>query len=66
MGDRETIKGAPITEEQIDAWSAEAEAGYDPQVLEKRGSGRPGRGGDLGVERAASDLTAGRWGRMAG
>lgn len=44
MGSRETIKGAPVTEEQIAAWAAEAEAGYDVEVLKKRGRGRPGRG----------------------
>lgn len=44
MGSRETIKGAPVTEEEIAAWAAEAEAGYDIEVLKKRGRGRPGRG----------------------
>jgi hypothetical protein len=36
MDDRETIDGLRITEEQIDAWAAEAEAGCDLQVLKKR------------------------------
>jgi predicted transcriptional regulator len=40
----ETIGGVPVTEEQIAAWSAEAERGYDPETLKKRGRGRPGRG----------------------
>ena len=39
---RETMNGVPVTEEQIEAWAAEAEAGYDVAVLKKRG--RPGRG----------------------
>lgn len=40
----ETIKGVPVTEDQIRAWAAEAEAGYDVDALVKRGRGRPGRG----------------------
>ncbi|MFB8189764.1 ribbon-helix-helix protein, CopG family [Microbacterium sp. NPDC055988] len=44
MISRETIDGSPVTEEQIAEWSAEAEAGYDADVLKKRGRGRPGRG----------------------
>lgn len=40
----ETIKGAPVTDEQIAAWAAEAESGYDVTALKKRGRGRPGRG----------------------
>lgn len=44
MSERETIQGIPITEEQLDAWAAEAEAGYDVGELKKRGRGRPGRG----------------------
>lgn len=46
MSERETINGVAITEEQIAAWSAEAEAGYDVEVLKKRGRGRPGRGAE--------------------
>jgi predicted transcriptional regulator len=42
----ETINGRPVTEEQITAWAAEAEAGYDPAELKKRGRGRPGRGAE--------------------
>lgn len=42
----ETINGKPVTEEQIAAWSAEAEAGYDVAALKKRGRGRPGRGAE--------------------
>ncbi|SDV04898.1 Ribbon-helix-helix protein, copG family [Microlunatus sagamiharensis] len=43
---RETINGAAVTEEQIAAWAAEAEAGYDVPELKRRGRGRPGRGAE--------------------
>lgn len=46
MSSRETIGGVPVTEEQIAAWAAEAEAGYDVQELKRRGRGRPGRGSE--------------------
>ncbi len=46
MSERETINGVPVTEEQIAAWAAEAEAGYDVAALKKRGRGRPGRGAE--------------------
>lgn len=46
MGVHETINGNPVTEEQIAAWAAEAEAGYDVEALKKRGRGRPGRGAE--------------------
>lgn len=36
-----TIHGQEISEEQIDLWVAEAEAGYDPEMLRRRG--RPAR-----------------------
>jgi len=42
----ETMNGTPVTEEQIEAWAAEAEAGYDVAALKKRGRGRPGRGAE--------------------
>ena len=32
-----TINGKPISEEQIDTWVAEAEEGYDVEMLRKRG-----------------------------
>ena len=35
-----------VTDKQLDAWVAEAERGYDPQELKKRGRGRPGRGSE--------------------
>lgn len=46
MSERETINGVPVTEEQIAAWAAEAEVGYDVAALKKRGRGRPGRGAE--------------------
>jgi len=46
MASDETINGKPVTEEQIAAWAAEAEAGYDVAALKKRGRGRPGRGAE--------------------
>lgn len=46
MAERETINGVAVTEEQIAAWAAEAEAGYDVDTLKKRGRGRPGRGAE--------------------
>jgi predicted transcriptional regulator len=33
-----------VTEEQIQKWADEAEAGYDVDELKRRGRGRPGRG----------------------
>ncbi|MEN2737822.1 ribbon-helix-helix protein, CopG family [Microbacterium sp. X-17] len=44
MTSDETINGRAVTEEQISAWAAEAEVGYDVDALKKRGRGRPGRG----------------------
>lgn len=46
MSESETIGGVPVTEQQIEAWAAEAEAGYDVARLKKRGRGRPGRGAE--------------------
>lgn len=46
MSVNEAINGVPVTEEQIDDWVAEAEAGYDIEALKKRGRGRPGRGAE--------------------
>ncbi len=43
---KETINGKSVTEEQIAAWAAEAEVGYDVAALKKRGRGRPGRGAE--------------------
>jgi hypothetical protein len=33
-----------VSEDQIQSWADEAEAGYDVQELKRRGRGRPGRG----------------------
>lgn len=46
MPSDETINGLPVTEEQIAAWSAEADVGFDVESLKKRGRGRPGRGAE--------------------
>ncbi|WP_345801672.1 ribbon-helix-helix protein, CopG family [Microbacterium sp. AZCO] len=46
MSDGETIGGVPVTEQQLAAWAAEAEVGYDIDVLKRRGRGRPGRGAE--------------------
>lgn len=46
MDASETINGLPVTDQQISAWAAEAEAGYDIGALKKRGRGRPGRGAE--------------------
>ena len=58
----ETMNGRPVTEEQIDAWAAEAEVGYDVAELKKRGRGRPGRGAApsevIAVRLTAEELAA--------
>ncbi len=46
MSTGESVNGVPVTEEQIDAWAAEAEAGYDVAKSKERGRGRPGRGAE--------------------
>jgi predicted transcriptional regulator len=35
-----------VTEDMIEGWVAEAEAGYDVEELKRRGRGRPGRGSE--------------------
>ncbi|MFJ6134269.1 MULTISPECIES: ribbon-helix-helix protein, CopG family [Janibacter] len=35
-----------VSEEQIQQWADEAEAGYDVEELKRRGRGRPGRGAE--------------------
>lgn len=35
-----------VTQDMIEAWAAEAEAGYDVEQLKRRGRGRPGRGAE--------------------
>lgn len=46
MSSGETINGVPVTEEQIAAWTAEAESGFDIDALKRRGRARPGRGAE--------------------
>ncbi|MDV2474367.1 CopG family transcriptional regulator [Rhodococcus zopfii] len=40
----ETINGTPVTDEMIQAWADEAEAGYDVEKLRKRGRPTTGDG----------------------
>ena len=40
----ETINGVPVTEEMIQAWADEAEAGYDPTDIKEARRGRPTMG----------------------
>jgi len=41
---RETIDGHPVSDEQIQAWADEAEAGYDTARLRRRGRPSVGEG----------------------
>ena len=51
-----------VTEEQIQKWANEAEAGYDVAELKRRGRGRPGRGAEpmqvVAVRLTAEELDA--------
>jgi Ribbon-helix-helix protein, copG family len=51
-----------VTEEQIQKWANEAEAGYDVEELKRRGRGRPGRGSEpmqvVAVRLTAEELDA--------
>lgn len=51
-----------VSEEQIQQWADEAEAGYDVEELKRRGRGRPGRGVEpmqvVAVRLTAEELTA--------
>jgi hypothetical protein len=51
-----------VTEEQIQRWADEAEAGYDVDQLKRRGRGRPGRGAEpmqvVAVRLTAEELAA--------
>lgn len=62
VGDKETINGAPVSEEQIAAWAEEAEAGVDVEALKRRGRGRPGRGAEpaqvVALRLTAEELSA--------
>lgn len=40
----ETVNGVPVTEDVIQAWAGEAEAGYDVESLRKRGRKPKGEG----------------------
>lgn len=50
------------SEEQIQQWADEAEAGYDVEELKRRGRGRPGRGAEpmqvVAVRLTAEELHA--------
>ena len=35
---KQTVHGEAVSEDQIDAWVAEAETGYDVEMLRKNGS----------------------------
>lgn len=51
-----------VSEEQIQQWADEAEAGYDVEELKSRGRGRPGRGAEpmqvVAVRLTADELQA--------
>ncbi len=51
-----------VSEEQIQQWADEAEAGYDVEELKRRGRGRPGRGAEpmqvVAVRLTAEELDA--------
>lgn len=51
-----------VSEEQIQQWVDEAEAGYDVEQLKRRGRGRPGRGAEpmqvVAVRLTADELAA--------
>ncbi|AEI11052.1 ribbon-helix-helix protein, CopG family [Cellulomonas gilvus] len=50
------------TDDQIQQWADEAEAGYDVDALKRRGRGRPGRGAEpmqvVAVRLTAEELDA--------
>lgn len=51
-----------VTDEQIQKWADEAEAGYDVDELKRRGRGRPGRGAEpmqvVAVRLTAEEIAA--------
>lgn len=51
-----------VSEEQIQQWADQAEAGYDVEELKHRGRGRPGRGAEpmqvVAVRLTADELAA--------
>ena len=52
-----------VSDEQIQQWADEAEAGYDVEELKRRGRGRPGRGAEP-MQVVAVRLTAGELARV--
>ena len=51
-----------VSEEQIQRWAREAEAGYEVEAMKRRGRGRPGRGAEpmqvVAVRLTAEELAA--------
>lgn len=51
-----------VSDDQIQQWADEAEAGYDVDALRRRGRGRPGRGAEpmqvVAVRLTAAELEA--------
>ena len=51
-----------VSEEQIQQWTNEAEAGYDVAEFKRRGRGRPGRGAEpmqvIALRLTAEEITA--------
>jgi hypothetical protein len=51
-----------VTDEQIQEWADQAEAGYDVEELKRRGRGRPGRGAEpmqvIAVRLTAEEIAA--------
>lgn len=51
-----------VTQDTIEEWAAEAEAGYDVEQLKRRGRGRPGRGAEpmqvVAVRLTADEIAA--------
>lgn len=51
-----------VSDEQIQKWADEAEAGYDVEELKRRGRGRPGRGAEpmqvIAVRLTADEIAA--------
>ena len=58
----EQVAGEHVTDEQIQKWADEAEAGYDVEELKRRGRGRPGRGAEpmqvIAVRLTAEEIAA--------
>lgn len=58
----EQFAGEQVTDEQIQKWADEAEAGYNVEKLKRRGRGRPGRGAEpmqvIAVRLTAEEIAA--------